>query len=209
MGDKAAKFDQLARTVFAPVYPAIAGQLLGKTGLRRGLCLDLGCGGGYLGLAVAEMSEFNVYLMDNDPAVLQIAHRNVRQRRLEQRVRTVLGNADRIPLQNQSVHLAVSRGSMFFWENPAGAFREIYRVLAPGGRAHIGGGFGTPELKHRIDREMQARNPGWADHLCKNIGPDAPRKWRRILSRTDIPDFSIDHSPTGLWIVFGGPNHEM
>lgn len=209
MSKRAAEFDQLARTVFAPVYPVIAGQILEKSGLSQGLCLDLGCGGGYLGLAVAERSAFNVCLVDSDPAVLEIAHRNVKDRHLEERVRPVLGDACRIPLESGSVHLTVSRGSMFFWEKPAVAFQEIYRILAPGGSAYIGGGFGTPHLKQKIDREMRVRNPGWAEHLRQNIGPGAPRKWRRILSETGIPGFDIDHSPIGLWIVFGRHKHEM
>lgn len=209
MSEKTAEFDQLARTVFAPVYPVVAGQILERSGLSEGLCLDLGCAGGYLGLAVAERSAFSVCLMDNDPAALKIARRNVKKRRLEERVQPVLGKACRIPLASGSVHLAVSRGSMFFWEKPAAAFQEIYRVLAPGGAAYIGGGFGSPRLKQKIDREMRARNPGWAEHLRKKIGPGASRKWRRILSESGIPAFDIDHGPIGLWIVFGRHKHEM
>jgi hypothetical protein len=46
----ALKFDRIARDVFAPVYPAIAEQIIVRTGVVRGVCLDIGCGGGYLGL---------------------------------------------------------------------------------------------------------------------------------------------------------------
>jgi hypothetical protein len=45
----AQKFDRIARGVFAPVYPVIAGQIIARTGVTRGVCLDIGCGGGYLG----------------------------------------------------------------------------------------------------------------------------------------------------------------
>lgn len=43
------EFDRIARGVFAPVYPVIAAQILDRTGIRKGVCLDIGCGGGYLG----------------------------------------------------------------------------------------------------------------------------------------------------------------
>ncbi|MBC7343666.1 MAG: methyltransferase domain-containing protein, partial [Clostridia bacterium] len=39
------------------------------------------------------------------------------------------------------------QGFGVFWENLEKAFKEIHRVLAPGGIAYIGGGFGTSELK--------------------------------------------------------------
>jgi hypothetical protein len=47
----AQKFDRIARSLFAPVYPVIAGQINARTGVTRGICLDIGRGGGYLGAA--------------------------------------------------------------------------------------------------------------------------------------------------------------
>ncbi len=49
----ATEFDQIARTVFSPVYPVIADLIRKKTGITSGKCLDAGCGGGYLGIALA------------------------------------------------------------------------------------------------------------------------------------------------------------
>lgn len=205
MPSKAEEFDRLVREVFAPCYPVVANQILEKTGISNGLCFDLGCGSGYLGLAIAEATNMEVCLLDNDPEMLSICQRNIIERQSGERVRTQLGDVHQIPLPGQSVQLAVSRGSLFFWEEPVHAFREIYRVLAPKGMACIGGGFGTLEIKQQIDRQMEKRDPGWHGHLRNRIGPGCSDKYPPLLAVAGIDHFQIDHSPTGLWILFGRP----
>lgn len=203
MPSKPEEFDLLVREVFAPCYPVIAKQIIEKTGISDGLCLDLGCGNGYLGLAVAEATNMEVCLLDNDPEMLSICQRNINARQLGERIRTQSGDVHQIPLPDQAVQLAVSRGSVFFWENPVQAFAEIYRVLSPAGMAFIGGGFGTVEIKQQIDRQMEERNPDWHEHLRGRIGPGSAEKYPPLLADAGIDHFEIDHSPTGLWLIFG------
>lgn len=203
MSSKAEEFDRLAREVFAPCYPVIARQIMAKTGISQGLCLDLGCGSGYLGLAFAESSTMNIILLDNDREMLNLCQRNIDERQLGDRVRMESGDVHHIPLPDGSVQLAVSRGSLFFWEDQVQAFREIFRVLAPGGMACIGGGFGTPEIKQQIDQEMERRDSGWQEHLRGKIGASAPDKYHPLLAAAGISAYEIDHGPNGLWIIFG------
>ncbi|MDD4753961.1 MAG: class I SAM-dependent methyltransferase, partial [Desulfitobacteriaceae bacterium] len=139
----AREFDKIAREVFAPVYPVLAGQIISNTGISRGCCLDIGCGGGYLGLALARISRLAVVLLDKSPDMLDLADGYIRESGLESRVQTLKGDVHCIPLEDGTVQLAVSRGSMFFWNDRVKAFREIYRVLAVPGVAMIGGGFGN------------------------------------------------------------------
>ncbi|NLW90120.1 MAG: class I SAM-dependent methyltransferase [Syntrophomonadaceae bacterium] len=203
MSSKAEEFDLLVREVFAPCYPVVANEIIEKTGISNGLCLDLGCGNGYLGLAIADATNMEVCLLDNDAEMLSICQRNITARQSNERVRTQLGDVHQIPLPEQSVQLVVSRGSVFFWEDPIQAFREIYRVLSPKGIACIGGGFGTVEIKQQIDRQMEQRDSGWKEHLRERIGPGCTEKYPPILSEAGIDNFKIDHGPTGLWIIFG------
>ncbi len=202
MSSPAEQFDQLVKEVFAPCYPVVARQIVEKTGIEQGLCLDIGCGSGFLGMAIAEASTMTVRMMDNDPEMLAICQCNVDYRHLDDRIQIQAGDVHKIPLADASVQLVVSRGSVFFWEDQVQAFREINRVLAPGGMACIGGGFGTVELKQQIDREMQRRDPEWSEHLRGKIGPGTPEKYRPILQAAGIKHFEIDHSPAGLWLVF-------
>ena len=193
-------FDRIAREIFAPIYPEIAGYIITNTGVKSGNCIDLGCGPGYLGLALAQISELNVFLIDKEEEMLQIAQNNIAERGLGNRVSTITTNVERLPFEDGFVKLAVSRGSLFFWKKPVGVFNEIYRVLSPGAAAIIGGGFGNLKLKQKIDQEMVLINPNWHEHTNHNIGPDAPDKWRKIIAQTQIHDYTIDHSPSGMWI---------
>lgn len=201
MINKAEKYDKLTREVIAPVFPEIADQFIETSGIHEGLCLDLGCGNGYLGLALAEKSTLDVYLIDIDAEMLAVAERNLNDRNLGSRVKVLLADVHKMPFESNFADIIVSRGSVFFWQDQPKAFCEIYRVLAPGGKAFIGGGFGNSELKKQIDQEMQKRNPDWFEHLNKNIGPDAPDKFRSVLSEAGITNYHIDYGPVGLWVV--------
>ncbi|ABK99084.1 class I SAM-dependent methyltransferase [Pelobacter propionicus] len=197
-------FDQLAREVFAPVYPVIASQVVQHTGITEGVCLDMGCGGGYLGLALARVTDLRFHFLDQSREMLEIVRANLAANGLENRGDVLEGNAESIPLPDRSVNLVISRGSLFFWDRVP-AFREIYRVLAPGGMSYIGGGFGSPELKDEITRRMEARsgdNGQWREKVARNLGPQAPRAFEDELRCAGIPDFRVEQSEAaGLWII--------
>lgn len=203
----AAEFDQIAREVFAPVYPVIAEQIIQKTGIVAGKCLDVGCGGGHLGMALAKITDLNIYFFDKSQEMLEIVNRYIAENGMAARAQTLLGSVHRIPLDDQSIDLVVSRGSIFFWDNRTEAFKELYRVLAPGGIAYIGGGFGTPELKREIIKKMKERNrtlPNKGDFGNKvetNIGKQNAATFDEELRRGDITEFEIISNDAGLWII--------
>ncbi len=207
ISNKARKFDKIAREIFAPAYPAIAQQILSKTQIRQGLCLDIGCGSGYLGLSVAEKSDLIVYAMDSDPLALEILEENIRKLKLERKVKPLTGDVHNIPLESNTIQLAISRGSMFSWEKPIKALNEIYRVMAPNGMAYIGGGFGTAAIKEQIDKEMLKINPQWLEKQKRNIGPEQAAKWQNVLAETDIAEFDLIHNPVEMWLVFQKPTN--
>lgn len=206
----AAQFDQIARDVFAPIYPVIAEQIVQKTGITAGKCLDVGCGGGYLGLALAKITDLQVYLLDQLSEMLEIVDRNIAADGMADRAKTLFGDVQGIPLPDQSIDLAVSRGSIFFWADRPRAFKEIYRVLAPGGVAYIGGGFGTVELKTQIIETMMKKNkdsPHQEDFrkkIATNIGEQNAAAFEEEMRRTGIPGFEISRNDAGLWIIMTG-----
>lgn len=198
-------FDQRARTVFKPVYPLIADQILAYTGITQGTCLDMGCGGGYLGLALARKSNLYVRFLDQNSDMLAIVEKNLAEEGLAGRGEALLANVEDIPLPDASVDLAVSRGSVFFWEDHAAAFREIYRVLAPGGMTYIGGGFGSAKIKQDIGRQLDRQDQDgdkWRDMVKRNMGPEMRRRFENGLTQADIPKYEIRQSKEeGTWIV--------
>jgi len=77
MNIDAHQFDTIARTVFAPVYPIIADQIISHTGITRGSCLDVGCGSGYLGAAIACKTELSMLFLDQSSEMLKLCARTI------------------------------------------------------------------------------------------------------------------------------------
>lgn len=200
-------FDEIARTVFAPIYPVIAAQILAHTGITSGTCLDIGCGSGSLGAALAGVTDLDVTFLDTSEEMLALTERTIEANGLRGRAGTLPGEAGSIALPDGSVDLVISRGSIFFWDDLPRAFREIVRVLAPGGRTWIGGGFGSQELKESIRRQMAERNQGnnsFGDKMRCNLGPAMRARCEEALKAAGIADYEIiQNEDIGLWIVLG------
>ncbi len=197
----ALEFDRIAREVFAPVYPVLAEQIIKRVGISKGRSLDIGCGGGYLGLALALISELEIVLFDESQDMLNLAQDYIHQNSLEGRVKTLLGDVHSIPLPDGSINLAVSRGSMFFWEDRVQAFQEIYRILAAGGMAMIGGGFGSVELLREIEEKMHKKDPEWKEKRQQRVGKGMVELYRAELEQAGISSFEVLQDEAGLWII--------
>ncbi len=195
----AAEFEQIAREIFAPIYPVIAEQIIKNIGITIGKCLDAGTGPGYLGLALAEVSDLGMILMDNSVDMLAYASRNISDRGLQDRVQPLLGDVHNIPLPDQSVDLVISRGSVFFWDDLRQAFKEIYRILAPGGMTYIGGGFGSDELKEQIDQKMMLKDAEWGQKSKGRMKNFMSSNFEEVLNDLNIP-YEIKKD-AGLWII--------
>jgi len=196
----AQRMDRIAKTTFAPVYPVIAEQILDRCGISRGRCLDVGSGPGSLGIALARASDLAVTLLDSSPEMLDTAEGNIREAGLSGRISLLRGDVHAIPLPAGSVDLVVSRGSVFFWEALARAFSEIHRVLAPGGKTYVGGGFGTAELRDSIAAAMTKENPDWKSFRDKNLGPDNRARIAGVLA--DLGHrHRIINDDSGLWVM--------
>ncbi len=199
MERSAEEFDRIAREVFAPVYPVIARRLLAWSGVRTGICLDLGSGPALLAIALARDSALSVYALDSDPATASIARRNIAEAGLDRRVAPIVGDVHCIPFVDNSVSLIASRGSIYFWEDRPRTFREIERVLRPGGVACVGGSFGTVGLREQIFARMRRRNPDWDRDVARRTGLAPPDLLRRELEESGVGAFRLREEEAGLW----------
>ncbi|MDD2465886.1 MAG: class I SAM-dependent methyltransferase [Desulfobulbus sp.] len=201
----ARQFDTIARSVFAPVYPLIADQIIHHTGITSGCCLEIGCGPGYLGTALAHKTDLYLLFFDKSEEMLELCERTIDENGLRGRAGLLPGDTGSIALPDGSVDLIISRGSIFFWDDLPQAFREIHRVLAPGGKTFIGGGFGSAALKESIRRQMAERNQGkdqFGQKMRTNLGPEMRRRFEDVLKAAAISDFTIlQDEEIGLWIV--------
>jgi SAM-dependent methyltransferase len=196
----ARNMDRIAKTVFAPVYPITAEQILDRCGISRGRCLDIGSGPGSLGIALAQASDLSITLLDSSPEALDIAEKNVLGAGLSDRISLLQGDVHDIPLPTGSMDLVVSRGSIFFWDDLARAFSEIYRVLSPGGKAYVGGGFGNAELRDSIAAAMAKKNPDWKTFRDKNLGPDNQARIAKVVADRGLPH-QIISDDSGFWVM--------
>ena len=196
----AQSYEKTVREVFAPVYPVIAKQIIRRAGITNGLCLDVGAGTGHLGIEIAKITDLRVFLLDNSKDMLSIAQQNINNGGLGSRVKTLRSDVRSIPVEDGSIDLIVSRGSLFFWEDKKRAFGEIYRVLVPGGIAYVGGGFGTEELKRKIDIEMQKRDRYWRENMVKKVN-NTNLDYQDLMKAIGITDFWMIKNRANMWIV--------
>ena len=203
----AMKMNEIAKTVFAPIYPVIARNALAVTGVARGVCLDLGSGPAMLAVAVArEAPEMKIVCFDFSPDSREIAEENIRNAGFEERIRITAGDVHAMPFEDGYANLIVSRGSMFFWKDLKDAFREILRVLAPGGATYIGGGFGSLELRDQVVAEMLKVDPTWDCYAKKKAGDDDIRRFGEMFSELGCQSYQIIDDDTGFWVVLFKPD---
>jgi len=198
---EAANYNRIALTLNAPIYSFYANRILGSTGISRGLCLDVGCGGGYLGLALAGITALDFIFMDRSEAMLDHARQNIHDKGLAWRACTLAGEVQAIPLPDQAVDLVISRGSVGFWQDLPKAFAEVHRVLRPSGKAYIGGGLGPPELRERITLEMAEKEPTWG-RQSHRPPIRKPGEYAQALREAAIGPSLVEQNDVGTWIQF-------
>jgi len=198
------KYDKTARGINAPIYDYYAEKIKEKTGITRGVCIDAGSSGGYLGLALARITELSFFFMDTSSEALERAKLHIIEDGLQQRARILVSNVHTIPLADGSIDLVISRGSIPFWKEPETALKEIFRLLAPGGKAYVGGGKGSPEIRDLITvRRKEMGLPLPPEDGERRKGPPERmmrRNYDEIMERTGIFTFLIDKGDDGLWI---------
>ena len=187
-------------------FGPVAEDVLEYCRAEEGLWVDLGCGSGGLGFALAEASQSTVVLIDPNADALDEAVQKARVSGLAGRVIPIVGHAESNPLPDGSVDLVVSRGSIFFWIDPSKGLREVYRILRTGCRAMIGGGFGS-SYPHWAYEEFFRRR--YAELRAQ--GEEATRKWeepRRIEWLAEqailagIEKTLVKPVPPGRWLLF-------
>lgn len=200
MKKSAEGFTRIAREVFAPIYPVIAEQVLAWSGIRDGICMDLGSGPGLLSAALAEKSGLSVIALDADPAMARFARETADGHGCADRITPVTGDVHRMPVKGDTASLVVSRGSIYFWEDRVRAFREIERVLRPGGVAFVGGSFGTAALRETIFARMRRRNPDWDRDIARRSGWATIETLRRELTASGVALSGIREEEAGMWV---------
>ena len=180
-------FDIISNALFKNVYRLLARQIYGDYGINEGVCIDVGCGPCGLSIELAKITDLRFYALDIDPAVFPIATRRLNEARLLPRFSLVTGDAQDMPFKDNLADLIISRGSFLFWDDKIAGFREIYRVLKPGGVAFVGGGMGRflpDEEATKIGQELKRLRYG--PRCWGVIAPSVPGM-RDVLEKAGVP----------------------
>lgn len=197
------EFYRTATGAFAPVYPALAQQIVEDYGVTEGVCIDMGGGCGSLAIALARITGLRVYVLDIDPAAVRLCGVLVDEAGLRGRVIPIEGDAQDMPFRDEFAELVVSRGSVFFWPDQLAGLREAHRVLKPGGVAFIGGGFSRlldPEIKRKLIADRGGGNQGGGSDrkpIHTGLVGEARKAGLRPIRLTHDPD---DRPEFGWWI---------
>jgi ubiquinone/menaquinone biosynthesis C-methylase UbiE len=208
--ERAERMARLSKTGFQSyIHPRLARQLLNDFGITHGECLDIGTGAARLSIELARITHLHITALDVSPAMTEIARREVAFEGLADRITVLEGTVEAMPFEDNRFDLIVSRGSAGFWSDKVQAFREIYRVLKPGGHTFIGGGDarGIPDnvsdifkmIRFRIFASYKRLQQEWRRLWL-------PRKdWEEILRLAGINSYRI-HA-CRLWIDIEKPTN--
>jgi len=198
-------------------YPFVVKDILRYCDPAKGLWVDLGAGRGQVGIPLIEATGNPVVMVDPDAKAMQKGMEIAREKGLGDKLVPVVGVAEKMPFPDGSVDLVVSRGSIFFWDDPVKGLQEVYRVLRPGGTAYIGGGAGSGYPKWAAEKLIEGRR--------KQMQGDEAEKWKRFIALREpeqmhkwaeaagLTDYTVmgqgaisaddERVGQGVWLLFG------
>ncbi len=181
----------------APAYSLIAKQITERFKIKKGTAIDVGAGPASLSLAMARITQLEIYAIDISPEMIKIAQRSVKKEGLKNRVQTLMGDVHQMPFPNEFADLIFSRGSIFFWKDLPTAFEEIYRVLKPGGAGYIGGGYGSAEARKKVKKQFKNKDKSHKSPPKLNIDT-----LEKAVTKARISNYILTNDDSGLWVLF-------
>ena len=154
-------------------YPYVVKDVLEFCQPDKGFWVDLGAGKGQVAIPLIEATGNPVVMLDPNAEAMSKGLEIARDKGLGDRLFAVVGVAEDMPFPDNSVDLVVSRGSIFFWDDPVKGLQEVHRVLRPGGKAMIGGGAGSGYPKEAAEELIASRK--------KKLEGDEAEKWKRFV----------------------------
>jgi ubiquinone/menaquinone biosynthesis C-methylase UbiE len=175
-------------------YPMTAMRMLRECGgIRKGTCIEIGCGTGPLAVELAKRSELTMIGLDIDADMQPLYEKTAREAGMSDRLRFVEGDAQDLPFPDNSADIVVSRGTLTFIPDIGKCLREVRRVLKPEGVAFLGGRYLYTPHKYEISNEKLkqiVRDSGVEDaqvildrgQWVKIVGPQAPEAARNVAT---------------------------
>jgi SAM-dependent methyltransferase len=183
---------------------------------QKGLWVDLGAGKGQVAIPLIQAEGNPVVMVDPNRESMAEGLKIAREQGIEDRLFAVAGVAEDLPLLDNSVDLLVSRGSIFFWDDPVKGLQEVHRVLRPGAKAYVGGGAGSDYPKWAVQKLIQGRKDkmqgGEAEKWKRFVALRRPEQLIRWAKEAGLRDFDVmgkgaisdedERVGQGVWLLF-------
>ncbi len=202
-------FDWVVKNRVKHTYPLSAIRILRELGgIRKGICIDIGCGTGNLDVEIAKRSQFTITGLDIDPDMKPLFDKRVREAGLQDRIHFIAGDAQKLPFKDNYADVIVSRGTLTFIPDIGKCLKEVDRVLKPTGVAFLGGRYLYTPHEDRITTEklrrivaatglVGAKVVDMRGQWVKIVGSKAPKAARQfqlgpqMLANRFIADYAI------------------
>lgn len=133
LGRYVTNMEKHARSAYGPLARKIVEVKLQYLQGKRTTVLDIGCGPGFLAFELMNRDYgIRAIGIDPDPRMVEVAQVKAKERGMNEFLARI-GRAERIPLDRETVDIAVSLRTLHHWKNLSSGFREIRRVLRPNG----------------------------------------------------------------------------
>jgi ubiquinone/menaquinone biosynthesis C-methylase UbiE len=128
--DRAEEYSLDVQSIFKE---AVKLQLLLETVKPGDRCLDVGSASGVFSLAIARHVD-TVYALDLSYRMVELLREKVSEKKIENLI-PVVQNGQQLSFKNASVDVVFCYATLSLFPNPVTFFREVERVLVPGGTA--------------------------------------------------------------------------
>jgi ubiquinone/menaquinone biosynthesis C-methylase UbiE len=174
-----------------------------KSGITHGIALEIGPGPGYLGLEWLKKTNGTILRgVDISQEMIKIAEENAGEYGLQNRVKYVQSDAQKMPFEDNYFDAAFTNGSLHEWSEPKKIFNEMYRVLKSGGRYYIS------DLRRNINPLMKGflylmTKPKeiWPGVLSSINAAYTIDEINDLLQLTEIKDASVKKNVWGIEIT--------
>lgn len=139
--------------------------------------LDIGCGGGRtISMLVERAPDGKVYGIDHSPDCVAWSAEYNRSLIKEGQAEVFHASVEKTPFQDNYFNLVVAVETIYFWPNILDCFKEIHRIIKPGGNLlivnemYLSEAFREINEEHMATEQMTIYSPEQLEQLLKDAG---------------------------------------